>query len=58
MMYHTYNILITIKGVYKMITGYYECNHGIVAEIDCRTYLLTEEIIKKYGIKPKFGDGN
>lgn len=41
-----------------MITHYYECNHGLVAEIDGRTYLLTEEIIKKYGIKPNFGDGN
>lgn len=40
-----------------MITHYYECNHGLVAEIDGRTYLLTEEIIKKYGIKPKFNYG-
>lgn len=41
-----------------MITHYYECNHGLVAEIDGRTYLLTEEIIKEYGIKPKFENGN
>lgn len=36
-----------------MINHYYECNHGLVAVIDGRTYLLTEEIILKYVIKPK-----
>ncbi len=41
-----------------MINNYYESNHGLVAEIDGRSYLLTEDIIKKYAIKPNFGDGN
>lgn len=38
-----------------MIDHYYECNHGLVAWIDGKTYLLTEDIIRKYGIRPKFG---
>lgn len=38
-----------------MIDHYYECNHGLVAWIDGETYLLTEDIIRKYGIRPKFG---
>lgn len=41
-----------------MIGSYYESNHGLVAEIDGESYILTEEIIIKYGIKVKFRDGN
>lgn len=37
-----------------MIEHYYECNHGIVAVIDGRTYLLTEDTIVKYGYRPRF----
>lgn len=41
-----------------MINHYYECNHGLVAVIDGSTYLLTEEIILKYGIQPKWNYGD
>lgn len=37
-----------------MIEHYYECNHGLVAVVDGRTYLLTEDTIVKYGYRPRF----
>lgn len=37
-----------------MIEHFYECNHGLAAVVDGRTYLLTEDIIIKYGIRPRF----
>lgn len=39
-----------------MIDKHYECNHGLVVEIDGRAYLLTEDIIKQSAIKPQFGN--
>lgn len=41
-----------------MIDSYYECNHGLVAVVDGKTYLLTEDIIKQSAIKPVWGRKN